>query len=82
MLLGDSLKAYTYRLQLLLGSPLKAEYLHIAVSVGGPLKAEYLGEGGAQSGPEFKGGRGDMFPQILDRGNIIYFVPAKFCNKK
>jgi len=30
---------------------------------------------------EFMGGRGGMSPQLLDRGDIISFVPPTFCDK-
>jgi len=32
-------------------------------------------------GPSLRGGRGDMLPQLLDKGDIS-FVPSIFCDKK
>jgi len=34
------------------------------------------------TGTEFKGGRRDMSAQLLDRGDIMSFVPPTFCDKK
>ena len=44
--------------------------------------AFYIYKEKACAGTEFKGGRGDMSPQLSDSGGHNIFCPPIFCDKK